>query len=392
MGLLSPVTLALALTLTSVLPVSCLLLWNRLGRLRVVRFASRAALVVSCQVLAVVSAGLLVNNHYGFYTSWAELVGRSGLPTSVAPAAVGKLDGLYTRQLLAAFRSGHGLVVPWVIPGPASGLPPRHALLYLPAAYGDPVARRVRFPVVELLHGFPGRPESWTGPLELQRILDAQIAARQSVPFVAVMPMQNLVLPRDTQCVDVSHGPRVDTYLTVDVHRAVLGAVRASTDRGGWALMGLSTGGYCALNLALRHPDLFAAAVSLSGYGYPAHDRSTGNLFGGSIDLLNSNTPVWLAMHPRGRLELSVLVMTSRQDRASYRDAVQLAGAARAPLRVTTVVLPHGGHNAALWKALEPAAFNWLSQRLAAPLAPVASVGQQLPSPSGVPRFRAGPR
>lgn len=392
MGLLSPVTMAIALVLTGLLPVSCLLLWNRLGRRRSVRLVGRAALVVSCQLLAVVSAGLMLNRQYGFYTSWGELLGRSAVPSTSAAAPVGLLDGLYARQLRAAFRRGHGLVVPWVIPGPVSGLPARHALFYLPAAYGDPAAALVRFPVVELLHGFPGRPESWTGPLELQRILDAQITARQSLPFIAVMPMQNLLFPRDTQCVDVTRGPRVDTYLTRDVRRAVLGAVRAATDRGGWALMGYSTGGYCALNLALRHPGLFAAAVSLSGYGHPAHDRSTGNLFGGSVALRNLNTPVWTAAHPRGSSELSVLVMTSRQDGASYRDAVQLAAAARTPLQVTTVVLPRGGHNARLWKELEPAAFNWLSRRLTAPLAPAASIGQPLPPSSSLPGVRAAGR
>jgi S-formylglutathione hydrolase FrmB len=147
------------------------------------------------------------------------------------------------------------------------------------------------------------------------------------------------------------------------VHRAVLAGVRAAHDRGGWALLGHSTGDYCALNLALRHPDLLAAAaVAPSGYGYPARDRSTGNRFGGTVAVQNANTPVWTAAHPRGLSRLW-LVVTSRQDGGSYRDAVQWTAVAR-PVQVTTVVLPRGGHHAAVWKALQPAAFNRLWGRL----------------------------
>jgi enterochelin esterase-like enzyme len=372
MGLMSPMTLAVAVLLTAAAPVGCLALWNRFGKRRWLCLMGRCALVVSCQALAVILAGLVVNDTYGFYTSWPELFGRPSLATASAAKVAGSLDRVYARQLRAAFRHRHGTVVSWVVPGTLSGVRPQRALVYLPAAYGDPAAAAVRFPVVELLDGFPGSPESWTKALELQHILDAQIMKRQSVPFVAVMPMQNLVFPRDTECVDVSGGPHMDTYLSLDVHRAVIGSFRADTGRNGWALMGYSTGGYCAVNLAMRHTDLFDAAVSLSGYARPAHDGSTGELFGGDVALRNGNTPVWEARHLPPR-ELSILVMTSRQDVVSYGDTVQLAAVARIPLHVSTVVTEHGGHNAALWKSMEPEAFNWLSGHLSAPLAEIGA-------------------
>jgi S-formylglutathione hydrolase FrmB len=153
--------------------------------------------------------------------------------------------------------------------------------------------------------------------------------------------------------------------------------------------MGFSTGGYCAVNLVLRHPELYAAAVSLSGYTHPAHDRSTGDLFGGSLALQKANTPVWTAAHWRGFSDVSLLLMTSQQDPSSYRDALELAAVARAPLHVRTVFLPAGGHNARLWKALEPVAFDWLSRQLVSPLAPEASIGRPPPSPRLVPALRA---
>lgn len=43
--------------------------------------------------------------------------------------------------------------------------------------------------------------------------------------------------------------------------------------------MGYSTGGFCAVNLAIRHPDQFSAAVSLSGYFHAVTDNSTGDIY-----------------------------------------------------------------------------------------------------------------
>ena len=329
--------------------------------------------------------GLLVNNQYGFYTSWSELFGHSSLTSTAAPVVSHHVDRAYRRQLRAGYARGHGTVIRWVIPGPVSGVPPQLALIYLPAGYGNPSAPDMLFPVVELLDGVPSTPQSWLGPLRLQSILDAQIASGESLPFIAVMPTQNVLLPRDTQCVDVVGGPKVDTYLTRDVRRAVISGFRATSQRAGWALMGYSTGGYCAMNLAMRHTDMFTAAVSLSGYARPATDHSVGNLFGGSNALRERNTPLWEAAH-WGRHSLSLLTITSRHDAPSYRDAVRLAAAAHPPLDASTILLGAGGHNAGLWTAMEPAAFNWLSHHLLPPLVGIV-IGRFLPIPPGSPTY-----
>jgi hypothetical protein len=260
MGLTSTATVVASALLTVTSVATCFLLWNRLPGRRVAQLAGRVGLVLSCQLLAVAVAGLTVNARYGLYSSWSELLGRSALTIATAAPISGKLDHAHIREVRAAFHAGHGTVVLIVVRGTASGVPPQRALVYLPSAYGDPASPFARFPVVELLHGFPGRPESWTNALHLQAVLDAQIASRRSVPVIAVMPMQNVAFPRDTQCVDVIGGPRVDTFLTVDVHRAVVTGFRAAVDRFGWALMGYSTGGSarsiwpCGTRICSRQP------------------------------------------------------------------------------------------------------------------------------------------
>jgi enterochelin esterase-like enzyme len=370
MGLLSGTTIALAGVLALAAPAASLVLWNRLGPHRAVRITVRAVLLLAAQGFAVLFAALLLNKTYDFYTSWPEVFGHPTLTTAASSGRVPRMDRLYEQRLGAAYRAGHGTVLPLAIPGSASGLPPQPALVYLPAAYGNPAARAVTYPVVELLDGLPGNPGSWTGPLQLQSTLDSEIASMQSLPFIAVMPTTNVLSPRDTECVNVVGGPQVDTYLTRDVRAAVLDSVRAETGSRGWGVVGYSSGGYCAVNLAMRHPNLFSAAVSMSGYARPALNRATGPLFGGSRRLRDQNTPLWEARHWR-RGGLAILAISSRHDGPSYRDTVALGAAARGQLRITDVLLARGGHNAKLWTAMEPVTFNWLSLRLAPPLAGV---------------------
>jgi enterochelin esterase-like enzyme len=391
MNLLSSGTIALVAILAVAAPGVCLFMWNRVGGNRIVRIGVRASLLVTCQLLAVLLAGLVLNKSYDFYTSWSELFGKPSLTTGTTSLGSHSADGPYTARLRAAFYAGHGTVIPWTIPGTSSGLPPLHALVYLPAAYGDPAAPDVRYPVVELMDGVPGTPETWLGPLHLQGLLDAQIASWHALPFIAVLPTQNVLAPRDTQCLNVAGGPNVDTYLTVDVHRAVDTGFRAASDAASWGIMGYSTGGYCALNLAMRHPDLYSSAVSISGYARPDIGASPGNLLHGDAALTDANTPLWEARH-WGHRSLTILAIASRHDGPSYRDTIGLDAAARPPLRISDILLAKGGHNAHLWLSLEPVAFNWLSQHLRPPLAGVSIRSDLLPvqPPERVTKLTAG--
>ena len=58
--------------------------------------------------------------------------------------------------------------------------------------------------------------------LHVASVLDNLIDTGRAAPFIAVIPVQNVASPRDTECVDVVHGPQVEDYLTTDVRTAVL--------------------------------------------------------------------------------------------------------------------------------------------------------------------------
>jgi pimeloyl-ACP methyl ester carboxylesterase len=387
MGLTGSITLMVAMLCALVVPGATLACWHRLTAPGPAGWLARAALLAGCQLTALVLAGVSLNDAFTFYGSWSELFG-DGPRAEQRAAAAGNLDPTLSDTLARHARDGVGTLVSLPIAGTRSGVWTGPATVYLPPQYGDPGYAHRDFPVVELLSGFPGGPATWVHTLHLAPVLDALISDGRSAPFIAVAPVQNVASPRDTECVDVVGGPKVDTYLSYDVRSAVEQAFRASSDGSQWTVLGDSTGGYCAADLALQHPDLFAAAVSIAGYNAPAHDGATRNLFGDRPWLSELYSPLWLVRH-RQLGSVHLLLISTRSDRSSYRAAQQLAAAAKPPLQLATLTLPSGGHNFRTFAAELPVSFGWLSRYVAAPLTPLPTVAGQ--SPREVGRPSAGP-
>lgn len=359
------------------LTAATLALWNRMGRLGPARWAARALLLGTGQLAAVLVTALLINDQFVFYQSWSELFG--GQPKQgQQSASPGQLDARLHTELLAHFHAGLGTVLSLPVPGLASGVRTGPAAVYLPPQYGDPAYADRQFPVVELLSGFPGGPASWVHNLQLSAVLTSLINTGRSAPFIAVVPVQNVALPRDTECVNVVRGPQVDSYLSFDVRTAIERSFRASPSGDQWAVMGYSTGGYCAEDLSLRHPGMFSAAVSMAGYNAPAHDPTTGHLFGSQPSLANYFSPTWLLQH-RHFSPLHLLLMTTRADRLSMAEASQLAALNRPPLQLSILRLPRGGHNFGTFAAELPIAFSYLSRYVGQPLAPPPALDGQVP-------------
>jgi len=376
--LTGPWTIALCVLVCLTFPLILVVCWNR-GRRRWLAWLFRAVLILTGQLSAVLLAAVLLNDSYNFYGSWQEVAGLQR-PHVTSPSVVpGSQDQTLQPRIVRAARTGHGAIVWLAIPGLLSRAGSHPAAVYLPPQYGAPAYRNRTFPVVELLPGYPGHPRNWVDQLDVAAVLDQAIESGHVSPLIAVMPTSTVASPRDTECVNVAGGPQAETYLTTDVPNAITHAFRAQPTTTGWADMGYSTGGYCAVNLALRHPDRYRAAVSLAGYNAPAHDRTTGDLFAGSSRLRDQNTTIWRVRYlPRPVLDL--LLMDTYDDKESFRDDRALAAAPIPPIHVSVVSLAHGGHNFTIWRAEELTAFAWLSTCLTPPLAPIPAVDGHTPS------------
>jgi enterochelin esterase-like enzyme len=325
-------------------------LWDRWGRGW--RWPMRVVGVVLGAIVAVAATGVSVNRVMELYTSWSEVFGSR--PASAAEDVRAAIEST------ARTRTG-SQVVSFAVAGHASGIR-LTAYAYLPAGYNS----GMRYPVVEALDGYPGSPLSWLHRLRVRSVLDQEIAAGRMAPTVVVFPYQTPNPLHDTECVDAVRGTRADTFLTVDVRAEVARLFRVRTDRAGWGLIGYSTGGFCAANLGLRHPDLYAAAASLSGYFQARTDATTGDLYRGNSAVRDENSPLWRMTHV-AQPDLALYLACARDDVGAYRNIQQMLGVTRLPALMTTAVVPRGGHTPTAWRPLEAPAFDWLSSRLAAP-------------------------
>ncbi len=376
MGLTGVGTLVVAVAIAVALFGATLAVWSRLPP--PVRWPARALLLLLGDISAIVVVAVLVNNAFDFYPSWGELFG-SHLGVSNTPVAQGRQDGLLAPDLALAWRAGRGLLTTIRIPGTVSGVGDYPAEVYLPPQYGDPGYRNVRFPVVELLDGFPGGPQTWVHKLKIAQVLNHEIAVGTISPTIVVMPTQNLAAPRDTECANVLDGPQVDTYLVTDVRRAVTSGFRAAPAGASWGLSGYSTGGYCAALLAAQHPFDFGAAASMEGYNKAAHDLTTGRLFGTDMARQNEADVLYWMDKPNWPT-VPMLELATKQDRQSWVDdriLDRLAALHHYPL--WQLFLPRGGHNLATFSAEVPLALHFLSAHIGAPLAPAPRVDGHLP-------------
>lgn len=339
------VLIAVAATLVA----ATMLLWNQWPRWWAVPMRLLCLLLVMAS--GVVLAADVVNRSYGFYGSLDDLLGR--VPAQVIVAA-GPVPDLRVAD------SAKGRVVQVRLSGARAGVT-REALVYLPAAYFQPSQARRRFPVLELFHGYPGSARNWVRQLHLARVLDAEIASGGLPPVIAVIPADDDP-GRDSECVDAVGGQRDESYLAVDVPADIRRDFRALDTPRGWAAAGYSTGGFCAVNIALHHPDRYAAAASLSGYYSAMVDGTTGDLYRGNAAARRWNSPQWLVTHRP--VSVPLYLVASRGDHEAMRAMQDMRRAASRRLPLVTVTLPSGGHNFRVWYAASLAAFEWLGAHL----------------------------
>ena len=324
----------------------------------------RVVCLLLVMVLPIAVTADVVNRYYGFYSSWTDLTGG---PADVRLTAAAELrhQRVPAADLAsgeAAAAHGHGIMIPWAMPGPRSGLN-RSGYVYLPAAYFDRARPTERFPVIELLHGYSGSPHNWIHALPIGPKLDAEIAAGRIPPVIAVAPKE--YDHNDGECVDAVDGEKNETYLARDVVSDVAAAFRTATAPGSWATLGFSTGGFCAVNMALHDPGTYRAAVSLSGYFTALTDDTTGDLYHGHAAVRRYNSPQWFVANRPVRPAL--YVFASGGDRPAYRAVGPFRRAVPAGTDLTVVTVPTGAHNTTVWNAALPPALDWLGHRLPAP-------------------------
>jgi enterochelin esterase-like enzyme len=348
-GLTSPALPFLLAGLVAGLLLAIVLGWRKLARpgWRAILVRSASLLALQACVLSLIF--VTVNRSGEFYSSWSDLLGsdtgRGSVIASAAVRATAVRPVVVTSHELVKVpgsRARGGTLDTVSFTGQLSGLGVT-GRVYLPAGYAS-AGSPARYPVIVAISDSLDDSSSPYSALRLAENAAALIAAGRLEPVVIAMLPADLSAA-DQGCLNVpaepasAHSPalpavQASTFFTSDLPGLLKSAFRAGSAASGWALLGDSSGGYCALQLSLASSWVFPVAVAPAG-NYE-HPPGTGENAGSPQLALQENLPWLLRSQPMQRISI-LLTRTSGAGQAS-----PLASLARPPMQVATAALDSG--------------------------------------------------
>lgn len=262
-----------------------------------------------------------------------------------------------------AFVRQPGTVQRLEVPSPALGGRAQEAYVYLPSGYAQNPDRR--YPVLYLLHGFPGRPLAFLETVQMGIVDDVLTTRQRAQPLILVMPFGSTGTFDDQEWVNgIGTGSGWATFVSRDLVRYIDSHYRTIASARGRGVAGLSEGGYGAINIAVQHPHEFSVVESWSGYERPDKLRS---IFGPALQLLPANDPRLLVRRAAPSLrKLGTYFWFYSGSTDRFR--MQNAAFSR---ELSTLHVPHkyrlvyGGHNWAIWRNNARLAYLAAAARLA---------------------------
>ena len=211
-------------------------------------------------------------------------------------------------------------------------------------------------PVLYLLHGLSDDDTIWLRRTSIERYV-------APLGLAVVMPQVHRSFYTDE-----AYGGRYWTFLSEELPQLVGSFFRVSASRDDTFVAGLSMGGYGALKWALRQPERFAAAASLSGAvdidglrGRPRpQDPHLFTRVFGDQPLAGTPDDVRWLLEQAEPATLPALWVGCGTEDALYADNVRFVEAcASAGIPVTTSFIP-GEHEWGLWDQQIQQVLAWL--------------------------------
>lgn len=204
-------------------------------------------------------------------------------------------------------------------------------------------ARKGPYAVLYLLHGLSDDNTAWTRRTSVERYV-------QDLPLIVVMPDSGRGF-----YTDAAEGMAYETAITRDLVGYVDQMFNTNPSRSARCLAGLSMGGYGAIKLALKHPNLFCAAASHSGalgfshwalgddaFGTEMKRVVGANSPGGENDLYALSESVELTLRPALKIDCGVDDFLLNDNRA-FTEHLNKIGYSHLYQEF------HGAHNWAYW-------------------------------------------
>lgn len=118
----------------------------------------------------------------------------------------------------------------------------------------------IEFPVVYLLHGGEGDEKSWPEKGQVQERLNRAIDRGQLPPLIVVMPDGGMSWFMDSADGAIPW----ESMLLEELIPHIESEYRANSNVDNRGIAGLSMGGFGALSITMRHPELFSSAAAIS--------------------------------------------------------------------------------------------------------------------------------
>lgn len=331
----------------------------------------RATGALVAMALVVGVGAVQINAYFGQYPTVGSLLQDAPvLAQGVPHTALAESSNRFMTTPVSARWSENGAlnargeVRSVAIAGTLSGFQARNAVVYLPPAYFAP--QRPLLPVLVLVSGQPGSPESWLSATNLKYDLDHFAAEHQGLAPVVVIPDPNGSDQANTMCMNSALG-QADTYMARDVPAWIGSHLDVDTNPAHWAVGGFSYGGTCALQMVTRHAENFQSFVAISPEQEPAlaADRNVTieRAFHGNAAAFDEAVPLTLlAKHQYPTVQ--GWFASGRSDSLYSENVSVLERATRTAGIATARESFPGGHSWAVANAALPAALGFLEGRL----------------------------
>jgi enterochelin esterase-like enzyme len=136
----------------------------------------------------------------------------------------------------------------------------RDAIVFLPPSYFQETTRH--YPVVYALHGYSIGAEQWTHEIRVPQTVEGAFA-RGAKEMIVVLPDSKTAYGGSMYSSSVTVG-NFEQYVAHDVVSYIDAHYRTIPDRLSRGLVGHSMGGYGALRIGMKHPDVFGALYVMS--------------------------------------------------------------------------------------------------------------------------------
>lgn len=211
----------------------------------------------------------------------------------------------------------------------------------LPPGYNE--SPNQQYPVIFLLHGGHGTPKSW-----YEKEKGSAITTLQKLYTTNKLPPSIIITPdgydqrgttglRDPEYIDGPNG-KISTHIGKELVKVVQSRYRTLPAPNYWAIGGLSSGGWGAINIGLQNTENFAILFSHSGY---FRDKSGSR---------NSPIDIIKTLSPQKRKNLKIYLDAGQSDSFSLNQNRQFKAVLN-QLKIKNVVREFPGeHSWRYWR------------------------------------------